>query len=99
MAVSQPADPCAALANPSRSPADELRTLAQTSSLEGGISTPRNGSTVSALPLQATTLSHSKFACNFQARQIEWSGAVLPGAYVAKALTSSMTCCGSVRAL
>ncbi len=51
MAVSQPADPCLALANPARSPADELRALAQSSKLEGGISTPRSGSTVRMLPL------------------------------------------------
>ncbi|KAK9832463.1 hypothetical protein WJX74_010973 [Apatococcus lobatus] len=43
VAVSQPADPCAALANPARSPAEELRALAQTSSQEGGVSTPRQG--------------------------------------------------------
>lgn len=43
VAVSQPADPCAALANPARSPAEELRALAATSSQQGGISTPRQG--------------------------------------------------------
>ena len=47
LAISKPADPCAALANPARSPAEELRALAQATSQQGGITTPRNGSTVS----------------------------------------------------